>query len=213
MASEDHRYFLQLEESFLQLRGAPLVLSPADWKLAREWRSLGIPTHLVIGVFEEAFEKHAERGDGRRVNGFRYCAAAVRKAWREQAELLGATVTAQDSPESGDADHEDSQQLLESLAERLPDEWVGSSEFRAKVLEVGGSVSEIEASLIALDVAMIDLAWSTLDDLSKVAVESDVAERGAGISGRGEGLRSRLRSQVLRKRLGLPRLSLFAFLN
>lgn len=206
MGSEDHQYFLQLEEAFLRLRGAPLVLSPADWKLAREWRQLGIPADFVIGVFEEVFKLRAERDSDRRVNGLRYCASAVTKAWRHQAELLGPP----DLRSAEDSEVPEPRVRLESLALRLPREWSGTATIESRLLAMDGGLAEIEASLTRLDQEMLELAWSTLDVESRRQIEVEVAARGAQFGSGSLDLGSRLRSQVLRKRLALPRLSLFA---
>src|SRR5260370_31817442 len=50
---EDHAYFLAIEDHFVRLRGAPLLLSPADWHAARRWHQQGIPLELVRRAPEE----------------------------------------------------------------------------------------------------------------------------------------------------------------
>ena len=46
-AEADQAYFQAIEETFVRLRGAPLLLSPADWQVARRWHRDGVPLPLV----------------------------------------------------------------------------------------------------------------------------------------------------------------------
>ncbi len=221
MASEDHRYFRVLEEAFLRLRGAPLVLSPADWKLAREWKELGIPSSFVVEVFEEVFERLALReaqaeaapseaarqqaSRHRRVNGLRYCAPAVEKAWREQAELLGAVV-----PEASPADPSAAAEMasrLESLAARLPPDWPGSRELAARILALKGDLNDVESALGGIDEAMLEQALVDLESSRREEIESEAQRRSAELGG-GEAIVAKIRTRLIREALGLPRLSL-----
>ena len=74
---EDHAYFQAVEEIFVRLRGAPLLLSPKDWHVARRWHREGIPLDLVARVLEEVFAKRKERGTRGKMSSLRYCAPAV----------------------------------------------------------------------------------------------------------------------------------------
>ncbi|HTQ81557.1 MAG TPA: hypothetical protein VMM92_16285, partial [Thermoanaerobaculia bacterium] len=58
--AEEHAYFEAVEEIFVGLRGAPLLLSPADWQVARRWQREGVPLSLVRGALEEVFAKRRE---------------------------------------------------------------------------------------------------------------------------------------------------------
>ena len=76
----DHAYFQAVEEIFVELRGAPLLLSPADWQVASRWRQEGVPLSLVLSILAERFAERAERGARGRVNSLRYFADAVDEA-------------------------------------------------------------------------------------------------------------------------------------
>ena len=59
-------YFRAIEEAFIRLRGAPLLLSPADWQTAKSWHEERIPLELVGRVMEEVFERLRERDPERK---------------------------------------------------------------------------------------------------------------------------------------------------
>src|SRR3954449_609946 len=84
----DHAYFQAVEEIFVQLRGAPLLLSPVDWQVARRWHQEGVPLDLVRSTLEEVFAKRKERGAKGRISSLRYCAPAVEAAWADLRELM-----------------------------------------------------------------------------------------------------------------------------
>ena len=89
----DHAYFRAIEDHFIRLRGAPLLLSPADWQIAREWHREGIPLDLVLGALDEVFERRAERGSERPIQSLRYCSSAVAAAWKRSFSMSQAGVT------------------------------------------------------------------------------------------------------------------------
>ena len=88
-ASEELHYFQVLEEAFIRLRGAPLLLSPADWRVAQRWRALGIPLDFAVAGMTEVFARRRERGSEDRVSSLRYCARAVETGWSRAEEMAG----------------------------------------------------------------------------------------------------------------------------
>src|SRR3954449_4722211 len=83
----DRAYFDAVAEIFIGLRGSPLLISPADWHVARRWRREGIPLDLVRRVLEEVFAKRKERGARGKLSSLRYCAPAVEAAWADLRAL------------------------------------------------------------------------------------------------------------------------------
>ena len=83
----DHAYFQAIEEKFVELRGAPLLLSPADWQVASRWHREGVPLELVTRTLEELFARRKERGAKGRISSLRYCVPAVEAAWGDLREL------------------------------------------------------------------------------------------------------------------------------
>ena len=211
MADEDAealRYFQSLEEAFIRLRGAPLLLSPKDWQVAQRWRAAAIPLDFAIAAMTELFARRRERGAEGRVSSLAYCARAVESAWRQVEELAGPT-------RRTDARGLDSAARLEALARALPPdlpnrEWVAQA-----VLGLRGDAAEIEAGLIALDDAMLAAAAARLDDEEKASLESWVERRLDAMRDRLDEAEltsgaHRLRSRELRRRAALPLLSLFS---
>ena len=200
--SAHHSYFQAVEEIFVRLRGAPLLLSPADWQVASRWHREGVPLDLVGRVLEEVFAKRRERGTKGKINSLRYCAPAVEAAWADLREL---TVPG----ERSEAAPLDIPGRLRSLAAALP------AAFAERVLALQGDAPSVEAALSALDREMLAAAAASLAPELKEEVSASVEKTLAALKGRLpvdelERSRERLTWQVLRQRLGLPVLSLFS---
>lgn len=200
----DHAYFQAIEEIFVELRGAPLLLSPADWQVARRWHREGVPLDLVRSTLEEVFAKRKERGAKGKISSLRYCAPAVEAAWADLRELTAPARRAE-APAFEVAPR------LAALAACLPDR----EALAAQVAHLSGDPQEVEERLAALDRQMLDQAWEGLDGEARTEVEAAVEKTLAALAGRlpaGElaSSRERLVRQTLRRKLGLPVLSLFS---
>ena len=200
----DHAYFQAVEEIFVQLRGAPLLLSPVDWQVARRWHQEGVPLDLVRSTLEEVFAKRKERGAKGRISSLRYCAPAVEAAWADLRELTAPARRAE-APAFEVAPR------LAALAASLK----GRETLAARITSLSGDPQEVEEHLAALDREMLDQAWEGLDGEARSAVEAAVEKTLAALAGRlpaGElaSSRERLVRQTLRRKLGLPVLSLFS---
>ncbi|HEY2290991.1 MAG TPA: hypothetical protein VGM86_09850 [Thermoanaerobaculia bacterium] len=202
----DHAYFQAIEEIFVALRGAPLLLSPADWQVARRWHREGVPLDLVRSTLEEVFAKRKERGAKGRISSLRYCAPAVEAAWADLRELTAPARRAEASA------FEVAPRLaaLAALAASL-----SGQALAARITSLSGDPQEVEEHLAALDREMLDQAWEGLDGEARSEVEAAVEKTLAALAGRlpaGElaSSRERLVRQTLRRKLGLPVLSLFS---
>ena len=205
--SEDQAYFKAVEEAFLRLRGAPLTLQPSDWHLARSWHAAGIPLDLVRLAMEEVFAKRHERGRKGRVSGLRYVAPAVQKAWKQQRELTAPGERAPAAPLDVPA-------RLRNLAAALP-EVPGAAETAREIAALQGPSPEVEERLAELDGSLLARAWAGLSPEERDEVEGAVERTLGALAGRLvpeelERSRERLRAQLVRQRLRLPVLSLFA---
>jgi hypothetical protein len=168
----DHAYFRAIEEVFIRLRGAPLLLSPTDWQIARDWHRAGIPLDLVCVTLEEIFRQRAETGKTGSVRSLKYCRSAVEKAWAARQELAAP---------AGRGEHVemDIGARLQSLAAALP----AALPERDRRL-----TAEIERDVAAV--------------LARLETRLPADERPA--------VRDRLFEQAVRRRSGLPVLSLFS---
>jgi hypothetical protein len=205
---EELRYFQSLEEAFIRLRGAPLLLSPKDWQVAQRWRASGIPLDFVITAMAEVFARRRERGSEDRVSSLRYCARAVESAWRRAEELAGPV---RRSEEPG----LDVRARLTALARSIPAGWPDAESIAQRVLALEGDAAAIESALIAIDDAMLEAAAKRLDAAEAAALDSWVERRLEPLRARFDAAElaraaGRLRSRELRRRAGLPLLSLFS---
>lgn len=209
---DDQQYFRAIEERFLELRGAPLLLSPSDWRVAQSWNRAGIPLSLVLQALEELFARRRERDAEGRVSGLRYCTSAVEAAWRQRRELQASAAREATPTEALDIPGR-----LDRLASSLPAGLPG----RQSVVEAILAASE-EASSHSVERRLSEIEESWLSEVmggeatSKLeAVDRDVEARLATLAATlpREELathRERLRRQKIRALYGFPSLSIFA---
>ena len=205
--ADDLDYFRCVEEAFIRLRGAPLLLSPADWKTAMRWRELGMSAHFVVGALEEVFARRRARGVGKdTVNSLRYCSRQVEKAWSETRELLGPA--ARPAPAIEVADR------LAGLRAALPGGWKHAGEIAGELARMSGDSEAVERCLAELDSKMLACAASDLSEEERSELSDRVEERLQVWSARLEPSElllaaERLRSEEIRQHYSLPLLSLF----
>jgi hypothetical protein len=204
----DHSYFRAIEEIFVELRGAPLLLSPADWQVARRWHQEGVPLDLVRSTLGEVFARRKERGAKGKISSLRYCAPAVEAAWADLRELTAPAHRVE-------APAFEVVPRLTALAAALPAGLSGREALAARLGALAGEPQEVEEQLSALDREMLDRAWDGLDGEMRSEIGAAVEKTLASLGGRLpaaelESSRERLARQVLRRRLGLPVLSLFS---
>lgn len=207
-SGSEQEYFRHIEEIFIGLRGAPFLLSPADWHLAQGWYERGIPVDVVQSALETVFERRAERGAEGKVQSLRYCAAAVESAWRERLELGVAQP-------AGGGESIDVEARLGRLAEALPDELERRADWQARIRRVAGTAKEAEDRLADLDRELTTEILEGLDPTARRRLEAEVDRALAGVRKRLapdvlEADRRRLMRETARRRGGLPLLSLFA---
>jgi hypothetical protein len=210
---DDQAYFHAIEETFVRLRGTPLLLSPADWHVARRWHQDGVPLDLVRNALEEVFAKRLERGLKGKISSLRYCAPAVEVAWDHLREL-----TAPGDRERVPAVGFDIPFRLRTLAAALPGKLAERAAWGERICALAAverGSQAVEEGLADLDRELLDAATARLTATAGREVEATVERTLATLAGRipdAELARSRdqLRRQILRKRLKLPVLSLFS---
>ncbi len=207
-SSPEHLYFLSIEEVFIELRGSPLALSPSDWKVARGWHEDGIPLDLVEGVLREVFERRRARGTKSKMTSLRSCRRGVEAAWERQRELHAAATPAV-------APALDVGERLDTLAAALPAELPRRDKLETRMRALQGDAATVEAALAELDREILTTAEEAFTGDERAALEADLERVLAKLRRRlgGDQLQSArrdLREKLLRERLGLPVLSLFA---
>ncbi len=206
--SGPHPYFLAIEDVFLELRGSPLQLSPKDWQIARAWHDAGVPLELVERVVREIFERRRSSEKQGKVWSLRHCKRAVDAAWRRQQELV--------SPGSAEATEVlDLAGRLDRLATVLPKNLVGGERVAAKIRSLTGEAESIEAQLTEIDAEVLAAVEAGLMAEDRQDVENELSDSRRALAKRLpsdelERAAERLREEILRRRLNLPVLSLFA---
>ncbi len=204
-------YFRQIETVFISLRGAPLLLAPADYHVAKAWHREGVPLRLVELKLAEIFERRRQKEgeDGKRqLVTLRYCRRVIERAWRKQQEMLAP----------GQADEPAALDLatrLAHLAAALPEDLPRREYWQGRVRALTGDAEEVEAALVELDRELLEAAGESLDGARREEVAARLAASLAPLRGRLprselERAEGYLREQVLRRSLALPVLSLFA---
>jgi hypothetical protein len=205
---EERSYFRALEDHLAALRQGWLLLTPADWLVARNWRRQGVPLDLVRRTMEELYARRIERGSKRRINSLRYFARAVEAAWEEISSLT-APGRRQTAPPL------DVKARLSALVAALPADLPGRAEVGVRMTGLSGNTEQVEAELAAIDREILISAESALDGPARAELTASEASTLSRLAGRlpDEEIavaRLRLRAQILRRRLGLPVLSLFS---
>lgn len=206
--AEDQTYFQRIEETFIRLRGAPLLLSPADWRVAQEWRQQGVPLALVLATLEEVFAARAARGGRGRVNSLRYVAPAVEAAWERARELQASGASVE--PAAGPSTEERLARLADSLPAALP----RRARWGDAIRSLEGTPEAVEARLAAVEAELHEALRAALDPATASELEREVDEAlsraGARIAAEErQRLRRQLEGRALRRRFDLPVLSLF----
>jgi hypothetical protein len=218
-------YFQRLESHFLLLRGAPLLLSPSDYRVAKCWHGEGVPLDLVLRTMDEFFERRAERAHGgqgaddepSKVWGLRQVRPAVDAAWKRLRELTAPG----DRDEPGEAAALDVPARLAALREVLEGALPPELPERGTVLARLGALSEesdprrVEEGLGAVEAAALDALLARMPPGERQELAARVERALAPLADRMtreevEATRERLLRQKVRQRAKLPTLSLFS---
>ena len=189
-------YFQKIEALFAALRGRSLLLSPADYQLAKSWFDKGIPLSCVLRGIRAAYLKklaEAEEPDDE-VRSLSWCRWAVKREWKEYCSVpVEPSVTAFSPPErTGDeivsileglrfdvARSSDSAasrefhelaKVLRGVAEEL-------SELRKEWKRGKTEAHELEERLQQLDERMMSAAESYLDEETRSKIERSVSRK------------------------------------
>ncbi|HEX4955662.1 MAG TPA: hypothetical protein VF017_19930 [Thermoanaerobaculia bacterium] len=207
--SPEYEYFKAIEEYFQKQRdsGNPLVRD--DYHRARKWFQEGIPLTIVLPAIGKAVRERREREKKRSYIGLRYCVPAVEAAWLQFRELqVGAAP-------SETAAVLEPEPLLALLADGLPVALPERASWQERIRGLAGDAEAVEKGLAALENELLaslaeregaearrEAAAQLEAALARVAARLPEAELVRA--------RERLERDLLRRRWGLPVLSLFA---
>ncbi len=209
--SPESVYHRAIEDVFIDLRGSPLQFSPKDYHIAKKWYEEGIPLELVERTVRELFARREVRKDEekqKKVWSLSYCQRAVKGAWRRQQELQ--------APGAGGEEEElDLPARLGNLAAALPAGLAGRDAVAERIQALAGDAEAVEAGLAGIDREILRRVSDALLVPEREAIESELVAARAALAERLpadelERAGDRLREQILRRRLALPVLSLFA---
>ncbi len=207
--SPEFEYFKAIEEYFQKERdsGNPLVRD--DYHRAKKWFQDGIPLSIVLPAIGKAVRERREREKRRTYIGLRYCAPAVEAAWLQFRELQvgGARSEGAAVLEPGP--------LLAALAESLPVELPGREAWHERIRALAGDPETVEKGLAALEDELLGALAASETGEVRAAGAAQLEAALARVAARlpeAELLRARERldRDLLRRRWGLPVLSLFA---
>jgi hypothetical protein len=212
----DRRYYEAVEAAFIRRRGTPFLLSPKDFALIKQWRSLGIPQEAIEEGIDEAFTRRQERGATGRVNSLAYCHDAVLAAWERRAEAgIGRGTSPSGEPDLATALSTLGAGLAEAAARRpdLGEPLEGARRSLERLRKSSKSAKELEESLVRADHRLaralleavpegerllLESEAGRLLEKSRLRMDEQAAEKTARV----------LLRRLLRERLGLPRLTL-----
>jgi hypothetical protein len=217
-------YFATIEDEFVRLRGAPLVLSPADWHLAATWHRQGIPLSVVLAAIHQVMETAVSRGRRKPVLSLSYCRHEVEAEFGRYLEA-----TAGDGSRAPGPQGPTPAQRLGRKADRLEKTCraipalggavaaaVAGLRTAVAELQAGGTrPEEIEKQLMAHERALLDhleagLPAEDRDSLRQACRERLEPYRERMAEGAYQSTLRHACDTALRRRYKLPRLSLLS---
>lgn len=207
-ASQEHEYFRRVEELFLRLRGAPMLLSPKDWQLAERWHRGQVPFELIERTLVQLFERRQRSGSQGRIQSLGYFADAVESAWAEIRQLEAVAERRLVAPL-------DVRARLAALVSSLPDSLAKREVWAERIAELEGEPETVERQLALLDRELIAAERQALAPGDRENLEASAGAALATVAARlapeeREEVRDRLLEQRLRRIRRLPMLSLFS---
>ncbi len=157
---------------------------------------------MALAAITELFDERAGDDDAKPVLTLKACNRRVRRRFRELGAFAAVTPTAPASAPSQDE--------LEALAARLPEDLPEREQWHAAVVAIGvgdPGLDAIEERLRSLERQLLDGLEAQLTGATRAAIDAKVKAALGAAAEVGEARRG-LADQELRRRFGLPRLSL-----
>jgi len=206
---DEEGYFGDVEACFIERRGSPLFITPAEWFLVSKWEEQGIPLHVVQDGIDRVFERPQAAAKPRKLG---YCRQTVEAAFRRFRE-----VTLGGGENRGPVeDRFDAAVHLSRLASKLSGLAVAPElATRVEALgDFGENLQRIEDALTVIDDELVEFAEEALDENDRDALLSEARASLASYRDRmpdkvyQSALKSAYRRR-LRDKAKLPRLSLY----
>jgi hypothetical protein len=181
----------------------------------KAWQQEGVPLPVVLEAIESCFRKQEETPRRRTISSLSYCRHAVRELWAERKDLLVGS--SESVPERGaEGMLEDLARGVDAAAER------GETPELARLLrEAAGAVRalppreavpHLEERLIEIEKGLLDALMAALPEVAKRELADEVEQALAGHKldpAVAERTRRANLMRLMRRRIGMPRLSLF----
>ena len=208
-------YFLEIESHFAARRGTPFIFSGKDWALMKAWKEEGIPLSVVLEAIESCFQKKEESKRRQMISSLSYCRHAVREMWEERKDLLVGS--AESVPERG------ATALLAELASGIAEaaakteapehaRLLSGAADAVRALPAHEAIPRLEEQLIEIEKSLLDALLAALPAETERELQDEVEK---GLAGHkldpkvAERTRRANLLRLMRRRLGMPRLSLF----
>ncbi len=162
-------YYGRVESYFIERRGSPLFITPAEWFLVAQWEEQGIPLQVIQDAIDRVLDRPRKSSRPLKLT---YCRQAVQSEFRRFREVrLGA----REVPEASPLDSVGHlQALAAAVAPSDPDVARAVEALAASIGSAGGtSEARIEEELEKLDETMIDTAERELDAEQKSKLEAE----------------------------------------
>ena len=114
---DEEEYFRLIEDYFLQKRGNPMLLSPKEWVLIREWYEQEIPSEVVIRGIDRAFEKKKDADT--EITSLMYCKRIVKSEFKRHLKSMEGTGDSATAGRHLEPPPADVEQYLERLSVQL----------------------------------------------------------------------------------------------
>ncbi len=228
-------YFTEIEDRYLQRRGAGLLLSTLDWSLIETWKDAGIPLEAVLRGIDAAFDHYDQRpSKTKKINSLAYCSQEVLAAAEDMKEAaVGVSSEGTPNPQQRQGFDPDAvsdfmtRNAAQMEAARFP-EGIGAA-LKTFALETAKTLrqlaedtktkkstrlEDLERRLTVLEEKLFAVLLTSTPDEEIVAVRADADRDLAPYRRKMSGMQiEQLQKQYINKRLlekyHLPRLSLF----
>lgn len=227
---EEEEYFRLIEQDFLRKRGNPLLLTPKEWALIREWYENEIPEEVVLRAIDRAFEK---KDEDKRPMSLRYCSRLVKSEQKKYLKSLEGKGDAAVRPAEPEAQNigEFLQRLIDALEKssivaRESGSEVLSQFFEQKKTELqteilapfnasrNGNLQRVEEQLTTMEKEIEQVLLRMISEDQRTALKEDAMRELKMFEGKVElpvyqEMVRRSLIKAMRKSYNLPRLSLF----